>query len=650
MNYMKRVILRVSILLLVAILAVTQINAQSVDEKNRLVYDADDLEIGNFLHDFMFIGPFPNPLPEGVTEYFHLEKTCLGFSKDYLGTIDGEKNVQPFVGQKVEYELGETLKWINFHSENDKIDLRKVFTPNEGVVSYAAIWIESDRKQEKIFGIGSNDGVKVWFNGELILKVHKPRTVNIDDEYLKLKLKKGKNLLLLKIEQGFGGWGFVLRPVDNATAWKQVQKHLDVAMNSEFKVKGDVITGTVGDNNIVGQLSNLPMTKVEFKAINGTHKKTIQVPVGTKLELKKSDYPADEYAITYSFQTEKGIQKTYAYMNTVGDIVQETRSHIYENLPEVQESPLANYYNNFIETTKWLDQTNKLWEHPYGYRRYLDGIKNVQQGTEKLLNSKNPFDGLFPQPDYSKFEEEICKINSTWKIFDANKSDDFITEKISGFWQKEFNSNPPYTKENTNGNIISLEISNSEKIADLEGSYFIEIKKNGVSIKAKSRQGLFYGISSLLQALQQNRKIPTGIIKDKPAFPVRSVVVTKTSVLLNDDFKSYIRQLANLRYNEAYLPSNLYLYLGNPQKQKEIKEIFAYCKAHFIEPVPYFETFGGGTVTRMVDHCLDEGIFHEKELWKVSAKGIIELDVPKILDCPNATIHIFTQNGKELKR
>ncbi|MEN8117779.1 MAG: hypothetical protein ABFS16_12410, partial [Bacteroidota bacterium] len=238
-------------------------------EKQQIVYQADEFTTGEFLHDFMLIGPFPNPLPEGVTDYFHLEETCLGFKKDYLTTIGGETSVKPSIGQSVEYMSGEKLEWINYHSESDKIDLKKVFTPNDAVVCYAAIWIESDKEQEKILGVGSNDGIKGWFNGEMILKVHKPRTVNVDDEYLKLKLKKGKNLLLLKIEQGFGGWGFVLRPVDNKTAWEQVQKNLNVAMNSEFYAEGDFITGTVGDNNIVGQLSNLPMANVNFSAIDG---------------------------------------------------------------------------------------------------------------------------------------------------------------------------------------------------------------------------------------------------------------------------------------------------------------------------------------------------------------------------------------------
>ncbi|MEN8118846.1 MAG: hypothetical protein ABFS35_00775, partial [Bacteroidota bacterium] len=204
-------------LMILSVLLSLSIAAQSIDEKNRLVYSINELETGNFLQDFMMIGPFPNPLPDGVKNYFHLDHTCLGFSKDYLINAGGEKEVHPFIGQTVEYEPGKSLKWEKEHSSNNEVDLKRIFTPNEKVVCYAAIWIESDKEQEKIFGIGSNDGIKAWFNGKMILKVHKPRTVNIDDEYLKLNFKKGLNLLLLKIEQGFGGWGFVLRPVDNKT-------------------------------------------------------------------------------------------------------------------------------------------------------------------------------------------------------------------------------------------------------------------------------------------------------------------------------------------------------------------------------------------------------------------------------------------------
>ncbi len=625
------------------------INAHS-QSKEEVVYNVNEFKNGEFLHDFMMIGPFPNPLPEGVENYFHLDATCLGFAKDYLKSAGGEKNAAPYIGQKVKYDNGKELTWKKVHSKPDIVDLRKVFTPNEKVVAYAAIWIESDKDVEKLMGIGSNDGMKVWLNGEMLIKVHKPRIVTIDSEYLKLDLKKGRNLLLIKIEQGFGGWGFVLRPVDSKTAWKQVQKHLDVAMDSEFYLDGDTIKGTVGNNNVTGQLSGLPMAQVEFKAIDGSHSKTLNVPVGTHLKLQKSDFPADEYAITITFDTDNGRFTSYAYMNTLTDVVKETREWMYKDLPETPKSPMADYYNDFIETVRWLDKANKLWEHPYGYRRYLDGIKNAHKGVEKLKRSINPFDGVFPAPQSMKFGKKTSSITSDWKIYDTQKNDDYLTEKLENFWEKTFNKQVEYSDVNSRKKVISLEISDSKKIGQLEGSYILDIKKEKITVKAGSRQGLFYGVSTLLQALEQNTTIPVGTINDAPAYPVRSVILTKTKPALTKEFKEYIDELVDLRYNVAYIP--LYISADTNLKTyfQEMREVFAYCNSRFIEPSAYFETFGAGTITRMLDPDLDEGIYHENEPWTVSDKGLIELDVPRILDCQGSTIHIRTKDGRELKR
>ena len=646
---MNKIVKIVFLLFLIGFISI-ELRGQQIDEKKQLVYDLNELKIGEFLHDYMMIGPFPNQLPKGVKEYFHLDKTCLGFATDYLESTGGEKNAKPFIGQEVVYDSGKKLSWKKVHSLPDIIDLKKIFSPNDKVVSYAALWIDSDREVEKLMGIGSNDGMKVWLNGEMLIKVHKPRTVTIDAEYLKLDLKKGKNLLLIKIEQSFGGWGFVLRSVDNKTAWKQVQKHIDVAMDSEFIVDGDVIRGTVGSNNIVGQLSGLPMAEVNFKAIDGDHSKTMNIPVGTRLTLKKSDFPADEYAITITFKIDNGSYTSYAYMNTVMDVVKETRQWMYKDLPKVPESQMANYYQDFIKTVQWLDQANKLWEHPYGYRRYLDGVKNAHKGAEKLINSKNPFDGIFPAPENMTFKKGSCVISAEWKIYDANKKDDFITEKINSFWSKKFNSNVEYADKKNTKYTINLELSGSNEISKTEGAYKLVIDKNKIVIKARTRQGLFYGLSTLLQAVEQNTTIPTGVITDGPALPVRSIILTKFPVTYTDDLKAYVDELADLRYNMIYIPIYVSQESDQSAKLEETKKIFAYCKSRFIEPSPYFETFGAGTITRMLDPCLVEGIYHENETWTVSNSGIIELDIPKILDCRNTSIHIRTKDGKELKR
>ncbi|MEN8157459.1 MAG: glycoside hydrolase family 20 zincin-like fold domain-containing protein [Bacteroidota bacterium] len=605
------------------------------------VYQAGDLEDGAFLHDFLLLGPFPNPLPEGVTDYFHTDEACLGFAKDYLEAAGGEEGVKPRPGGTVEIEQGETFTWISHHTEYDQVDLRKLFSPNEGVVSYAALWIESERKQEKLLGIGSNDGIKVWLNGEMILNVHKPRPVRPDDEYLRLELKRGKNLLLLKIEQGYGGWGFMVRPVDGTTAWNKVQENLDVAMNSEFYLEDGLIKGTIGDPQVVGMLRGLPRAELEFRSIHSDHIHKMAMPLGTRLELPVDDFPGKEYAISITFPTDKGSYSSYAYLSTGGDVIEKTRALIYKELPELPPSVMADHFNRFMETTRWLDQTNKLWQHPYGYRRYLDGLQFVHTAAQALIEQKDPFMAVFPPPLEKVLTGEKCTVTTGWKICDPGKEDDFITSELERVWRSLYHSAPAYTNDPGQPNTIHLEQANTDLPQAKTGKYVLRIEPEQIVITAATRQGHFYGLNTLLQTLEQQTGIPSGTIRDKPKYPLRSTLQTVSQ--MTPEFREYIEQIARLRYNVVYIYSNNYLNLEDEQVLENTREVFEFCKSRFIEPVPYFESFGAGTITRIVDPCLDEGIYHEKEPWTVPGNGIIELNVPRIQDCPGTTLHLFTK-------
>jgi hypothetical protein len=60
-------------------------------------------------------------------------------------------------------------------------------------------------------GIGSDDGVKVWLNGELVHENWLHRGVVSDNDRVPVNFKKGKNQLVLKIQNALGPWGFCCR-------------------------------------------------------------------------------------------------------------------------------------------------------------------------------------------------------------------------------------------------------------------------------------------------------------------------------------------------------------------------------------------------------------------------------------------------------
>ncbi len=55
--------------------------------------------------------------------------------------------------------------------------------------------------------LGSNDGAKMWINDEVVYNKHVPRNAIPDQEVMKVKFQKGKNKILVKVENLGASWG-----------------------------------------------------------------------------------------------------------------------------------------------------------------------------------------------------------------------------------------------------------------------------------------------------------------------------------------------------------------------------------------------------------------------------------------------------------
>ena len=62
--------------------------------------------------------------------------------------------------------------------------------------------------------VGSDDGVRIWLNQELIHTNPAYRGAYPDQDRVPVTLKKGLNTLLIKVLQGGGGWGYYVRFAD----------------------------------------------------------------------------------------------------------------------------------------------------------------------------------------------------------------------------------------------------------------------------------------------------------------------------------------------------------------------------------------------------------------------------------------------------
>ncbi|RXK56558.1 hypothetical protein ESB00_12030 [Oleiharenicola lentus] len=132
------------------------------------------------------------------------------FNSDFFGET-GAANVVPVDGQ-AQIVDGKAYAWKAIQSQNGYVNLQEGIYPRpEYCVGYAWTEIEVSADTQAWLGIGSDDGLKVWHNGELVNDRWTRRISRIDDDIVPLRLKAGKNHLLIKIQNVAGDWSFVTR-------------------------------------------------------------------------------------------------------------------------------------------------------------------------------------------------------------------------------------------------------------------------------------------------------------------------------------------------------------------------------------------------------------------------------------------------------
>lgn len=78
---------------------------------------------------------------------------------------------------------------------------------------HRSIWSPSPRRISA--SLGSDDGIKVWLNGEEVLSKYVARGVAPDQEKINLELRPGENHLLMKIVNFGGGFGFYFKKMSD---------------------------------------------------------------------------------------------------------------------------------------------------------------------------------------------------------------------------------------------------------------------------------------------------------------------------------------------------------------------------------------------------------------------------------------------------
>ncbi len=191
------------------------------------------------LGQWSYIGPFPNVNGQGFAAVYPPEQ--------------GVNLTQKFGGKN-----GEEAVWKEGKFNDGEINNLALFKPENNVDSAVYLYreIESDKARElPVSARQRRATLTVWLNGEKIVSENTARACTPDQTKAVLKLKKGKNALLLKVCQGSGEWAFYFKASDGlppAVTWTFEDVSDEVGLGAKgigSTVKGDslVVCDVDGD-------------------------------------------------------------------------------------------------------------------------------------------------------------------------------------------------------------------------------------------------------------------------------------------------------------------------------------------------------------------------------------------------------------------
>lgn len=101
--------------------------------------------------------------------------------------------------------------WKKVRSEKDILDFNKEVGEAEWAYAYAYAGIVAEQEQTLLLGVGSDDAVRVYVNGNKVHENFIGRGVIKDNDLIEVKLNKGLNRVLIKLQNFQYNWGFSFR-------------------------------------------------------------------------------------------------------------------------------------------------------------------------------------------------------------------------------------------------------------------------------------------------------------------------------------------------------------------------------------------------------------------------------------------------------
>ena len=177
----------------------------------------------NFLRLWLVAGPFPG-----------------GLNTDYIGGQGGEAGIRPTDAMEQKRADGTSVKWHSQKSWGDTNAFDDLTGPKDDAVAYAFTKVSRPKAGKALLLVGSEDGVRVWLNGKLVLDKDGLRSLTPDEDQVEVDMNAGENALLVKVSASKSFSARVLEPGTVVARKAEIGPSIVKLLPDGFTLKTDI--------------------------------------------------------------------------------------------------------------------------------------------------------------------------------------------------------------------------------------------------------------------------------------------------------------------------------------------------------------------------------------------------------------------------
>ncbi|MGO9231459.1 MAG: prolyl oligopeptidase family serine peptidase [Bryobacteraceae bacterium] len=234
----------------------------------------------NFLRLWLVAGPF-----------------ACGLEADCLSSSGGEAGIRATDGLEQKRADGTSVKWHSQKSWGDVVAFDDLTGPKDGAVAYAFTKVPRSKTGKALVSVGSEDGIRVWLNGTLVLKKDGLRSLTQDEDQIEVDMNAGENALLVKVSASKSFSARVLEPGTVVVRKAEIGPSIVKLLPDGIILKTDIGAERTGVEGV----------KIELIQPGGKAVLTAYAHRGATLAIDASKWPDGPYEVRCSTHTFTGL-------------------------------------------------------------------------------------------------------------------------------------------------------------------------------------------------------------------------------------------------------------------------------------------------------------------------------------------------------